>query len=85
MDVLQPERFRKLFELRTHIWLERKDAQKDWQSIDTWLKLDGSHANFLAYHISMTESVFGTWNWTKRAATTVAAEAFGAPDVECCE
>jgi hypothetical protein len=70
---MTPEQFHTYFADGKHTWLERMDSQKNWSAIEAWLtqpgqssaELDNRKA-FMKFHIKMTASVFGKWNWTKR-------------------
>jgi hypothetical protein len=60
-----------------HFWLERKDAEDDQASINTWLTSGDDNDNkrrkaFLLLHIKVTTPFSGEWKYSK--ANKVQAE-----------
>ncbi len=70
---MTPEQFHPYFIERQHIWLEKCDAEQRFAEIEAWLTQPGqttaeleNRKAFMKFHILMTETIFGKWNWTKR-------------------
>ena len=73
---MTPERFHPYFTEHRHIWLEKCDKEQKFALMDLWLNEPGKSSAelenrkaFMNFHITMTTSVFGKWNWTKREET----------------
>ena len=68
---MTPTQFHGFFARSDHIFLEKADADKNFDAIADWLN-DGNDlvkenkVAFLKYKIKMTSPIFGKWNWTKR-------------------
>ena len=70
---MTPPQFHTYFAERQHIWLEKCDQEQNFAQIEMWLSEPGQSSAelenrkaFMKFHIKMTESIFGKWNWTKR-------------------
>lgn len=70
---MTPEQFHPYFAERKHIWLEKCDAEQQFAQIEAWLGEPGQSSAelenrkaFMKFHIKMTETIFGKWNWTRR-------------------
>jgi len=67
-----PSQFDEMIGNRTHLALEKADAENRLDDIKAWLtdktvseEVRKVRLDFLNWHIKMTESIFGKWNWTK--------------------
>ena len=76
---MTPTQFHGFFARSDPIFLEKADADKNFDAIADWLndgndkaskqasnKVKENKVEFLKYHIKMTSPIFGKWNWTKR-------------------